>query len=225
MSQTFFNEGDWWRRDGAFRLLHDINPARLSVMQSATGGLAGKKLLDFGCGGGIFSEAAARAGAKVIACDISSGAIAAAKKHAAENGAGMNIEYREGGIDLSEAGQYDALSCFEMLEHADDPAQVVADAAAMLKPGGAAVFSTINKTLRAFALMIGGLEYALKILPPGTHSYKKFIAPRELAKMCADCGLSVRRVDGLHYSFFGHSYFLREGDSAANYFLTAERRK
>lgn len=223
MSETFFNEGDWWRRDGAFRLLHDVNPIRLRVAADAAGGLAGKRILDFGCGGGIFSEAAARAGAKVVGCDISPGAIRAAKEHAAQNKIG--VEYRNGGVDLSEAGKYDVLTCFEMLEHAEDPAQVVADAAAMLKPGGVAIFSTINRTLRAFALMIGGLEYALKILPAGTHEYRKFVAPRELAGMCADCGLSVRRVVGMQYSFFGRAYFLRENDTAVNYFLVAARIK
>ncbi|MGI9297743.1 MAG: bifunctional 2-polyprenyl-6-hydroxyphenol methylase/3-demethylubiquinol 3-O-methyltransferase UbiG [Gammaproteobacteria bacterium] len=223
MTEKFFNEGDWWRRDGAFRLLHDINPLRLRLAGEAAGGLAGKRILDFGCGGGIFAEAAARAGAKVVGCDISPGAIRIAKEHAAQNN--VAVEYRVGGVDLSEAGQYDALSCFEMLEHAEDPAQIVADAAAMLKPGGVAVFSTINRTLRAFALMIAGLEYALKILPAGTHEYRKFVAPRELAGMCADCGLSVRRVAGMRYSFFGRAYFLREDEAAVNYFLTAARRE
>lgn len=223
MAQSFFDSGDWWRRDGAFRLLHDINPLRLRVMREGAGSLAGRRLLDLGCGGGIFAEAAARAGAKVTGCDISAGAIDAAKAHAAESG--IAVQYRVGGVDLSESGQYDAVSCFEMLEHAEDPARVVADAAAMLKPGGVAAFSTINRTFRAFALMIGGLEYALKILPHGAHEYKKFVSPRELAGMCADCGLSVRRVCGMRYSFFGKFYFLREDEAAVNYFLVAMRRE
>ncbi len=222
MTQDFFDRGEWWRKDGAFRLLHDINPLRLRLMQEATGGVAGKRLLDLGCGGGIFAEAAARAGAKVTGCDISPAAIEIAKTHAAENH--IAVCYRAGGADLSESGQYDAVSCLEMLEHADDPAGAVADAAAMLKPGGIALFSTINRTPRAFAMIVVGLECVLKILPHGTHDYKKFITPRELAEMCGACGLSVRRVCGMHYSFFGRRYFLRENDTAVNYFLAAQRR-
>ncbi|MBE8158858.1 MAG: 3-demethylubiquinone-9 3-O-methyltransferase, partial [Betaproteobacteria bacterium] len=142
-AQAFFDGGEWWRRDGAFRLLHDINPLRLKFTAQAAGGLAGKRLLDLGCGGGIFAEAAAAAGARVLGCDISAGAVAAAKAHAEKSGA--KVEYRTGGAMLSEAGQYDVLTCFEVLEHAECPAAVVADAAAQLKPGGVAVFSTINR--------------------------------------------------------------------------------
>lgn len=183
--------------------------------------MAGKRLFDLGCGGGIFAEAAAGAGAKVSACDISAGAVAAAKAHALKSGA--TADYRIGGADLAEAGQYDVVTCFEMLEHADDPASSIADAAALLRPGGVAVFSTINRTLRAFALMIAGLECALKILPPGTHNYDKFITPRELAGMCENCGLKVRRIAGMEYSFFGKVYLLREDNAACNYFLIAAR--
>ncbi len=222
-AEQFFNEGDWWRRDGAFRLLHDINPLRLRVVESAAGGaLGGKRLLDLGCGGGIFCEAAAHAGARTTGCDISSGAIGAAKSHAEQNG--VRVDYHCGEPDMKDAGKYDVLTCFEMLEHAEDPAAVVADAAAMLKPGGVAVFSTINRTPEAWAKIIIGLEQVLKILPPGTHQYERFIPPRTLTGFCNDCGLSVRRIVGMDYSFFGRTYFLRENRMAVNYFLTAERR-
>ena len=222
-AEQFFNEGDWWQRDGAFRLLHDINPLRLQVVESAAGGaLGGKRLLDLGCGGGIFCEAAARAGARTTGCDISSGAINAAKAHAEQNG--VRVDYHCGEPDMNDAGKYDVLTCFEMLEHVQDPASVVADAAAMLKPGGVAVFSTINRTPEAWAKIIIGLEQVLKILPPGTHQYEQFIPPRMLAGFCHDCGLSVRRIVGMDYSFFGRSYFLRENRMAVNYFLIAERK-
>lgn len=221
-ARQFFDNGDWWAREGAFRLLHDINPLRLKYTAQAAGGsLAGKRLLDLGCGGGIFAEAAANAGARVLGCDISAGAITAAKAHAQKTGA--SVQYREGAPDMAEAGQYDILTCFEMLEHADSPAAVVADAATLLKPGGVAVFSTINRTVRAFGLMIVGLEHVLKILPPGAHEYAKFIAPEELARMCEDCGLAVERVAGMEYSFFGRVYLLREDAAPCNYFLTARR--
>lgn len=230
-AQQFFDRGQWWRKDGAFRLLHDINPLRLQLVMEAVGAasatktnrLAGKRLLDIGCGGGIFTESAALAGARATGCDISAGAIAAAQQHAEQEQ--IAVQYRQGGVDLSEAGQYDVATCFEMLEHCDDPAGTVADIAAMLAPGGVAVFSTINRTLRAFAQIIVGLEYTLQILPHGTHEYRKFISPKELAKMCEDGGLSVRRVCGLEYSFFGRRYFLREDRTSANYFIVASRKR
>ena len=182
--------------------------------------MSGKRLLDLGCGGGIFSEAAAAAGARVLGCDVSAGAVAAAKARAKQTGSA--VKYRVG-ADLSETGQYDVLTCFEVLEHAEDAAAMVADAAAFLKPGGAAVFSTINRTARAFGLIIAGLEYALKTFPPGTHEYSKFITPDELARMCEDCGLSVGRIAGMEYSFFGRTYLLREDRAPCNYFLAARR--
>ena len=223
-TQQFFEQGEWWRRDGAFRLLHDINPLRLQLTATAAGGdLRAQKLLDLGCGGGIFCEAAARAGALVCGCDIAEGAIATAKAHAKQSD--LAVDYRCGGVDLQESGRYDVLTCFEMLEHVDDSAIVVADAAAMLAPGGVAVFSTINRTWRAWALMIAGLEHTLDILPVGTHDYQKFIRPGELAKMCKDCDLSVRRVVGMRYSFFGRTYLLSEEEAAVNYFLVAARTK
>ena len=221
-AQDFFDQGDWWRRDGAFRLLHDINPLRLRLTAEAAGGtLAGRQLLDLGCGGGIFAEAAALAGARVTGIDISAGAIAAAAAHAQNSG--VVVDYRCGGVELSESGRYDVLVCFEMLEHVEEPAQIVADAAAMLRPGGVAVFSTVNRTAKAWLLMIGGLEYALRMLPAGTHEYSRFVRPDELACMAQDCGLEVRRIVGMEYSFFGRTYLLREDNAAVNYFLTAVR--
>lgn len=221
-AQAFFDTGDWWRRDGAFRLLHDINPLRLRLVSEAAGGtLAGRRLLDMGCGGGIFAEAAALAGARVTGCDISAGAIAAATAHA--EAGGVEVNYRCGGAEFAEAGQYEVLTCFEMLEHAEEPAHIVADASAMLRPGGVAVFSTVNRTAKSWLMMIGGLEYALRLLPAGTHEYSRFITPPELARMVQDCGLTVRRVVGMQYSFFGHTYLLREDEAAVNYFLTAAR--
>lgn len=221
-AQRIFDGGDWWRRDGPFRLLHDINPLRLREAERAAGGsLAGKRLLDVGCGGGIFAEAAAMAGARVRGFDVSEGAVAAARAHAEQSGAA--VEYECASARDAAPGSCDLLTCFEVLEHADSPADVVADAAAALKPGGAAVFSTINRTFRAWALVVAGLEHILKILPAGSHDYEKFVAPAELARMCRDCGLEVKRIAGMQYSFFGRAYVLREDWDAVNYFMTAKR--
>ena len=222
-SRRLFEEGDWWERGGAFRLLHDINPLRLRLARETLGGtLAGRRILDIGCGGGVFAEAAAKEGAKVAGCDIAEGAIRAAKAHAEKTGA--TVDYRVGSPDMAEAGQYDAAFCLEMLEHADNPSEIVAAATAMIRPGGTAIFSTVNRTWKARALMIGGLEVALRLLPPGSHQYSQFIMPSELTAMCEDAGLSVKRICGMQYSFFGKRYFLRDDSADVNYFLIAERR-
>ena len=221
-AQQFFDNGEWWQKDGAFKLLHDINPLRLQITTAAAGGyLSGKRLLDVGCGGGIFTEAAAAAGAQVCGVDISAGAIAVAKAHAEH--AGINARYECGSVDFAEAEQYDIVTCFEMLEHADNPPSIIADIATMLRPKGVAVLSTINRTLPAWLLMIVGLENTLKILPHGAHEYDKFITPEELSQQCQDCGLKTRRIIGLNYSFFGKIYLLSENKYPVNYFLTVER--
>lgn len=218
-----FDRDDWWQRDGAFRLLHDINPLRLRLAVEAAGGtLGGKRLLDIGCGGGIFAEAGAQAGARVVGCDLAEGAIAAAKKHAAQSG--VDVEYRCQSSDtLQDSGVYDVVTCFEMLEHTDNPGVVVAAAAAALTPGGVAVFSTINRTPKAWGLVIVGMENIVQVLPHGTHDYEHFVKPEELAGFCHDCGLSVRQVIGMRYSFFGRAYFLDETALSVNYFMVAER--
>ena len=217
----FFDDAGGWDKDGAAFLLHAINPLRLKLTRTATGGLAGKRLFDLGCGGGIFSEAAA-AGARVVAVDIAAGAIAAAFRAAAKSGSGVDYRVHSGFAD-GDVGAYDVVTCFEMLEHADNPAAVVADVSALLAPGGTAVFSTINRGMRSRALMIAGLEKILNILPSGVHDYEKFIPPADLAGWCQDAGLSVRRVVGMRYSFFGRVYLLDDADLSVNYFLIARR--
>lgn len=218
-----FERDDWWDKRGAFRLLHDINPLRLRLTQEQAGGtLHGKQLLDVGCGGGIFSEAAAKAGAIVCGMDTTEKAIAAARAHA-ESG-GLDIRYhcaRQLG-DLP-AQQYNIITCFEVLEHVAEPPLLVADIADRLAPHGVAVFSTINRSLRAWGLMIAALEHVLHIIPPGTHHYRDFIKPEELARWCRHNALAVTEVCGLTYSFFGHYYRLDPRDTRVNYFLVARR--
>lgn len=223
--ETVFERNDWWDKDGAFRLLHDINPLRLDWLQTQTGyTLRGKRLLDVGCGGGIFAAAAAQAGAQVSAMDCSAAAIAAARRHAEDNG--LTIDYRQAdSVAALPPAQYEVITCFEMLEHVADPAAVVLDIAERLAPGGIAAFSTINRTARAWIALVGALEYAAKIIPRGTHDFRRFITPAELARACRDSGLTVSDVRGLRYSFFGRFYRLSAHDTAVNYFMCARLTK
>ena len=220
-----FERSDWWARDGAFRLLHDINPLRLGWLQrqlAGDNGLSGKRLLDVGCGGGIFSEAAARAGATVSAMDCSAAAIEAARQHAAAAGLKIDYQQAESVADLPPA-QYEVITCFELLEHVDDPAALVHTLAERLTPGGLLAFSTINRTARAWLLMVGALEYAAKIIPYGTHDFRRFVTPEELARACRYSGLRVCDIQGMSYSFFGRFYRLSARQTAVNYFLSARR--
>ena len=226
VEERLFSAGaeSWWDESGPFRLLHAVNPLRLRFAEESAGGLDGRRLMDLGCGGGIFAEAAARCGARVSGADISAGAIAAARAHAEESG--LEIEYAacdSSAAARDGAGRFDIVSCFEMLEHAENPASVVADVSALLAPGGVAVFSTISRTLRARMLMIGLLERVLKILPHGAHDWRMFIRPSELAGMCRDAGLRARDIAGLRWSLRARDFVLDRGDASANYFLAAVR--
>ena len=221
--QQIFDREDWWDKNGAFRLLHDINPLRLRWLQTATGGISGKTLLDIGCGGGIFAEAAALTGAKVTGIDKSAAAINCAKQHSAERKLSVNYYCQNSLTNNITTDEYDIITCFEMLEHTDSPDEIVADIAALLKPGGTAAFSTINKTLRAWALMILGLEMVVKVLPAGSHDYARFLPPTKLAAICKRTGLAITAATGLRYSLFGKTYLFDEQDMSVNYFLAATR--
>ena len=224
--ERLFSAGmdSWWDETGPFRLLHATNPLRLRFAESACGGLAGKRLLDLGCGGGIFAEAAARAGALVSGLDICESAVRAAQAHADESG--LDIEYVAGDSAAAagrEAGAYDIVAGFEMLEPVENPASVVADVSALLAPGGCAVFSTVNRTLKARAVMIGLLEGVLRILPRGAHDWRMFVRPSELAGMCRDSGLRVRDIAGMRLSARALGFALDREDDSVNYFLAALR--
>jgi len=190
----------WWDPEGSSRPLHELNPARLSFIRERAS-LDGATVIDVGCGGGILSEAMAGAGARVTGLDIAPAALAVARLHLMESGA--NVDYHESTVEAwaeRMPGQADVLTCMEMLEHVPDPQSVLDACAALLKPGGQAFFSTLNRTPAAFALAIVGAEHVARLLPRGTHRYDRFIRPAELAGGLRRAGFQVREICGLHYN-------------------------
>ena len=194
----------WWDPQGPQKALHALNPVRLDYVAKHVA-LDGAKVLDVGCGGGLLSEALARAGANVTAIDLAPDLLKIAKLHGldrAEGERGIQVEYRltsTEALAASEPGRYDAITCMEMLEHVPDPASIVAACATLLKPGGRLFVSTLNRTPAAFALAIVGAEYIARLLPKGTHQYRDFIKPSELAAWLRASGLQLEDVSGLFY--------------------------
>ncbi len=191
----------WWDRESEFKPLHDINPLRLGYIEERVGDLNGKRILDIGCGGGILAEALASKGAEVTGIDMAEMSLKVAKMHLHESG--FDIEYQK--IPVEEYAEdnrcrFDVITCLEMLEHVPDPASIVNAAVSMLKADGDLFFSTINRNPKAFALAIIGAEYILNILPRGTHEYRKFIKPSELARVVRKNQLSVCDTTGMTYN-------------------------
>jgi len=208
----------WWDPKSEFRPLHDINPLRLDYIDQRVK-LQGKKVIDVGCGGGLVSEGMARRGAQVTGIDLGEAPLAVARLHAQKDGIEveyLNITAEE--IAAERAGQYDAVTCLEMLEHVPDPGAVVAACAQLVKPGGQVFFSTINRNPKAFALAIVGAEYILRLLPRGTHEYAKLIKPSELAGWARDAGLQIKDTCGLQYNPFTANASLNR-DVSVNYMM------
>lgn len=190
----------WWDPEGEFRPLHDLNPARLDYIE-ARAGLAGRHVLDVGCGGGLLAEGMARRGARVTGIDLAPGALEVARLHALESG--VAVDYRQIAAESLadvEPASFDLVTCLEMLEHVPDPPAVVAALARLVRPGGDVVCSTINRSAKAFALAIVGAEYVLRLLPMGTHQYARLIRPSELARWARAAGLEVSDLAGLDYN-------------------------
>ncbi|SES16424.1 3-demethylubiquinone-9 3-methyltransferase [Vreelandella subterranea] len=209
----------WWDPQSEFKPLHDINPLRLDFID-ARAGLAGKEVLDVGCGGGILSEAMARRGAQVTGIDLGEAPLGVARLHAEEQG--VTVDYRNISVEAladEQAGKYDVVTCMEMLEHVPDPASVVRACAALVRQGGYVFFSTLNRTPKAYAFAILGAEYVLKLLPRGTHDYAKFIRPSEMAGWNRQSGLEVREQIGLTYNPLTRRYRLVENDVSVNYMM------
>jgi 2-polyprenyl-6-hydroxyphenyl methylase/3-demethylubiquinone-9 3-methyltransferase len=208
----------WWDPHGEFRPLHDLNPVRLAWIEGLAP-LAGRQVLDVGCGGGILAEAMARQGATVTGIDLSERPLKVAQLHLLESG--LAVDYRLASAEdfaASNGGQFDVVTCMEMLEHVPDPASTVAACAALSKPGGRVFFSTINRNLKAYALAVVGAEYVLKLLPRGTHDYARFIKPSELVRWCRDAGLQPAELRGMSFNPLTNVYRMG-ADCDVNYAL------
>jgi 2-polyprenyl-6-hydroxyphenyl methylase / 3-demethylubiquinone-9 3-methyltransferase len=213
----------WWDPESEFRPLHEINPLRLDWIQ-AHAVLAGKRVLDVGCGGGILADAMARKGAQVLGIDLAGKALKVAQLHALEAQT-PGVEYREVSVESlasDQPGSFDVVTCMEMLEHVPDPASVVAACARLVKPGGAVFFSTLNRNAKAFLFAIVGAEHLLKLLPKGTHEYAKFIRPSELSGFARDAGLETLELAGLEYNPLTQRYWL-SADTSVNYMVACRR--
>ena len=212
----------WWDANGEFKPLHRMNPLRANYID-AHSPLAGKRVLDVGCGGGILSEAMAQRGANVTAIDMGEAPLAVARLHLLESH--LDIDYRLTATEdlaLAQPGEFDIVTCMEVLEHVPDPASLVRACATLLKPGGDAYFATINRNPKSWLFAIIGAEYILSLLPRGTHDYARFIRPSELAAWARHCGLSTRDISGVLYNPFTQRFSLG-ADVDVNYLMHARR--
>ena len=211
----------WWDRESEFKPLHEINPLRVSYIERQAQGVEGKRILDVGCGGGILAEALAQQGAQVTGIDMAELSLKVARLHLHESA--LEIDYQLSTVEAfaeNHVAQFDIVTCLEMLEHVPDPASVISSAARLLKPGGVLFLSTINRNPKAFALAILGAEYILGMLPRGTHEYKKFIKPSEIAAQLRTCDMRVDDISGMSYNPLSKRYTLGR-DIDVNYLLTA----
>ena len=212
----------WWDTQGAFKALHDINPLRLAFVE-ATGSLAGQTVLDVGCGGGILAEGMAARGATVTGIDASRAALTTARLHLEESGVAVDYVCATAEQMAHERpGEFDLVTCMELLEHVPEPASVVAACARLARPGGEVIFSTINRNLKAYLLAVIGGEYLLRLLPRGTHDYEKFIRPSELDAWARSTGLTLDELRGLIYNPVTRRYSL-SGDVDVNYLARLRR--
>ena len=209
----------WWDPQGEMATLHHINPLRLRYIDQCLNGCQGKRIADVGCGGGLVAEGLAALGAKVTGIDLAGDALDVAREHA--SAAGLAVDYRQISVEAfadQQAGQYDAVTCLEMLEHVPDPESVITACARLLKPGGELILSTINRNAKAFALAIVGAEWVLNLVPRGTHDYAKLIKPSELARGARGAGLEVLAIRGLRYNPLLKAATLSD-DVDVNYFM------
>lgn len=213
----------WWDPNSEFRPLHEINPLRLDWIDSLSP-LAGKRVVDVGCGGGILAEAMVGRGAQVLGVDLARRSLSVAELHALESGAPVRYELIAAeALAQREPAGFDVVTCMEMLEHVPDPASTIQACATLVKPGGWVFFSTINRNPKSFLFAVVGAEYVLRLLPRGTHDYAKLIRPSEMSTAARRAGLEVQRLTGLVYNPFTRHYRLDPSDLSVNY-LAAFRR-
>jgi 2-polyprenyl-6-hydroxyphenyl methylase/3-demethylubiquinone-9 3-methyltransferase len=212
----------WWDPNSEFKPLHDINPLRLDWIDACIG-LAGKRILDVGCGGGLLSEGMAVRGANVTGIDLSEKPLGVAKLHLLESG--QKVDYRKISVEqLADEmpGAFDAVTCLEMLEHVPNPSSVVTACARLVKPGGQVFLSTLNRNPKSYLLAVVGAEYILGMLPKGTHDYAKFIKPSELSRWAKLANLEPDEIVGMSYNPLTKKYSLGR-DSSVNYLMRATR--
>ena len=214
----------WWDPNSEFKPLHEINPLRLAWIEQHVQ-LAGKKILDIGCGGGILSESMAQRGGDVTGIDLSDKALSVAKLHLLESGQNVNYQSISAEEYAGQAGgTFDVVTCMEMLEHVPNPASTIAACSALVKPGGHVFFSTLNRNLKAYLLAVIGAEYILNMLPKGTHDYTKFIKPSELARWAKAVGLEPGELIGMSYNPLSKRYSLGR-DTDVNYLMHTVKAK
>jgi 2-polyprenyl-6-hydroxyphenyl methylase/3-demethylubiquinone-9 3-methyltransferase len=213
----------WWDPTSEFKPLHAINPLRLDWIQKHIP-IAGKKVLDVGCGGGILTEAMARAGATAKGVDLSEKALKVADLHGLESGVKVEYEYISAeDLALKEPEQYDVVTCMEMLEHVPEPLSIIKACAQLVKPGGRVFFSTLNRNPKSYLFAIIGAEYILNLLPKGTHDYKKFIKPSELGEYVREAGFEMNEIIGLTYNPITQVYSLGR-DTDVNYLIACTKK-
>lgn len=213
----------WWDPESEFKPLHAINPLRLGWIRQHVGSLEGLKILDVGCGGGILAESMAQEGASVTGIDLAEKSLKVARLHGLESG--IPVDYQLiSAEDMAQRrpGEFDVVTCMEMLEHVPDPGSTVRACAALVKPGGWVFFSTINRNPKSFLFAIVGAEYVLRLLPRGTHNFENFIKPSELAAAVRQAGLTAHAFAGMEYNPLTQIYSLT-GDTSVNYLLATRR--
>jgi len=213
----------WWDPNSEFKPLHDINPLRVDWIDRTVGGLAGRNVIDVGCGGGILAESMALRGAKVTAIDLSDKALGVARLHQLESG--VDVDYRHVAAEAmasTSPAAFDVVTCLELLEHVPEPASTVAACGALVRPGGHVVFSTLNRNPRSYLLAILGAEYILRLLPRGTHDWSRFLRPSELARYARRAGLEVGEIVGMTYNPLARTYRLTP-DTSVNYLMACRR--
>ena len=212
----------WWDQNSDFKPLHAINPLRLGWIKSFVE-LNDQRALDVGCGGGILAEVLAQSGAQTTGIDLSERALKVAELHALESGAQVNYQAISAeALALTEPESFDVVTCMEMLEHVPSPASVVHACATLAKPGATLFFSTLNRNPKSYLFAIIGAEYLLRLLPKGTHDYRKFITPSELGRFVRDAGLEIIDIKGLSYNPLTQIYSLSD-DTSVNYLIATRK--